>query len=102
MYDSTLESNFEESKEVQIGNYCSQLEPGSITYQENVIKFHNCQKQVWIITRGTLRIIKRVSGVIVKEVPVNKLIQIYKERLENNFNEDQLESKLRDIGDKTA
>jgi phosphoglucomutase len=73
------------------------LEFGSIKYQENVIKFHNCQKQVWVITRGTSRIIKRVSGVIVKEVSVNKLIQIYKERLENNLHEDQLENKLRDI-----
>jgi len=51
-------------------------------------------KQVWIIIKGTSRVIEQVDDIKVKEVSISDLLQIYKWRLKENFLE---EEKLRTI-----
>jgi len=99
MYDSTLETDFEKSKEVQINNYCAQLKNGKIQYQNMIIDVVQCQKQVWIITRGNPRVIKKVNEVKVKEVPIHEIINIYRERIEENLSEDKFESRLDNVSE---
>jgi hypothetical protein len=100
IYDCTLDTNFEESKAQQIENYCLQLKnntrlsfkdreiPSNITIQDK-------EKQVWIITRGSSRIIKRIDNIIVREVSVQDLINIYATRMKGNVSGDELEKMLK-------
>lgn len=98
LYDCTLDSNFEESKDTQIDNFCDQLQKGKIEYESKNIGIKQCTKNVWIITRGfKSRIIKEIDEVIVKEVPIDKLIELYRERLEKDIDEKEFEIKLQNI-----
>jgi len=97
IYDATLEGTFVRTKETQINNYCSQLKAGSLTYMNRVIDISRCIHQVWIITRGTPRILKRVDDITVKEVTVSELIKVYSDRLEKDIDEVELETALRNI-----
>jgi hypothetical protein len=94
IYDCTLEGGFEEAKAQQIENYCAQLKGGRLERGESVYEVGRHQKQVWIITRGTPRIIKRIDDITVKEVPVQELIKIYKKRMEEDVSEEELEKLL--------
>lgn len=98
IYDCTLENDFEKAKETQINNFCDQLKHETIRHELCVMDINKCHKQVWIITRGPPRMInKRVGDILVKEVSVDKIIRIYRNRLVNNIDENALENQLRDI-----
>lgn len=97
LYDCTLNSDFKEYKKQQIENFVAALNTGRIEYpgSEKTLSIHN--KQVWIITRGSSRMIKQVDDVLIREIPIEKIVRIYRNRLENNINEIELENQLRDI-----
>ena len=98
LFDATLETNFEKSKETQINNYCEQLRSGILKHGINEFKITGYDKQVWIITKSMAsRLIKNVSNISVKEVGISNLIQIYRKRLDENLNEAALEKLLREI-----
>jgi len=97
IYDCTLEGGFEEAKAQQIENYCAQLKSGRLEYGRSQYDVSRCQKQVWIITKGSPRVIRRVDDVTVKEVPVQELIKIYEKRMEEDVDEEGLEKALANI-----
>jgi hypothetical protein len=100
IYDCTLEKDFEKSKAQQIGNYVSQLKNDRISWRNNTYTISNhMKKQVWIITRGAPRVIERIDGITVKEVPVQELIEIYVERLIEDVDEEELVRKLLHIAE---
>ena len=98
IYDATLRGEFEGKKGVQIENYCSQLTSGSLGYDGGHIRVADCQKNVWVITRGKTRRITKVDSITVKEVSVADLIQIYQTRIDKNLNEDELVNALVSLG----
>jgi len=98
LFDSTLKGDFEETKDTQIDNYCSQLRGGILKHNFREFSVGQHAKQVWIITKGmNSRIIKVRSAVTVKEVGVGKLMEIYRRRLEENLNEEALEKLFQEI-----
>jgi hypothetical protein len=97
IYDCTLEKAFEPSKEQQIKNYASVLQGGKIEFGSLVKDVSHCTKQVWIITRGSVRTLKHIDEVHVKEVPISNILELYSIRLLQNLSEDELENKLRNI-----
>ncbi len=97
LYDATLESDFEKEKSEQIENYCGQMQRGRIDFDKVTEEFHSHEKQVWIITRGRNRLIREKGEVVVKEIPVSKLIEIYEARLHRFESERELEMNLRNI-----
>jgi hypothetical protein len=94
MYDCTLQDDFQTSKRDQITNYCNQLKIGKVEIKDNIIDISHCKKQVWIITRGEAKVIRKIDEVIVREVPVAKIIAFYKKRFDENLNEDELADLL--------
>lgn len=99
IYDCTLKGEFENEKKQQIKNYLNQLKQSEIKFEnKTTINIQNCTKQVWIITRGTNRIIEKVDDITIKEIPVCDIIKIFKERLlKENVDEIWLEKELREI-----
>lgn len=97
IYDATLMGDFEKSKETQIANYAGQLKASSLKYKNRTINIANCNKQVWIITRGSSRILEKVDNITIKEVPINKIIEVYSERIEKTIDEMELENKLKNL-----
>jgi len=98
LYDCTLRTNYVDLKKIQIENYCKQLDVGVIEAAPKIFEeFHHHQKQVWIITRGKSRLIEMRNDIAVKEVSVDKLIDLYEFRLRNAFGANQLENELRSI-----
>jgi hypothetical protein len=98
LYDCTLDSNFEATKETQIQNFCDQLQKGAIEYEGRRVNVRDCSKNVWIITKGSgQRLIKQIDDVFVKEVPVSELIKIYRARINHDFDEATLEQALRNL-----
>jgi len=97
IFDFTLLSNFEEDKKQQIENYCNWLKSGYVEYGKNKFSTLNTNQQVWIITRGVNRILKNFEGVSVKEITTDKLIDIYNDRLRNDYTESKLENIFANI-----
>ena len=98
IYDCTLRDGFEEHKRAQLENYCKQLETGRIEAASKVVEeFHHHQKQVWVITRGKSRMIEMRNDIPVKEINVERLIDLYEYRLRNAMGANQLENELRSI-----
>jgi len=107
IYDTTLDEDFESSKEQQIENYVKQIEGNSFKISGKKIKIpiDRCRKEVWIITRRKeSEIIGRDEDIIVKEVSIYTLFEIFLWRLieksiyiEKSY-EEALEQKLRSIG----
>lgn len=98
LYDCTLDRNFEKSKETQINNFCDQLQKGKIEYNSKSISIKLCTKNVWIITRSVQsRIIKEIDEIMVKEVSINRLIELYRERIEQDLDDKSLEKKLENV-----
>lgn len=97
IYDTTLESNFISKKKQQIHNYCSQLNSGRLEYKSIIIDTSHCSKEVWIITRGHTHEIKKVNSIVVKEVSIDSLINLYLNRLKESINEEKMENKLKNI-----
>jgi phosphopantetheine adenylyltransferase len=99
LYDCTLgDRDLEENKREQIINYCNRLQQGSIDLVGGTTEeFHNHHKQVWLVTRGNSRRMKLVNSIAVKEIAVQDLINLYQERLQAVVDDEQLESKLRNL-----
>ena len=98
VYDATLEYDFEKSKSQQIENFCSILKRGEIKYKRTSFRFSELRKQVWIITKNVSRVIQKINDIIVKEVSVYDLIELYEQRLRQNLMEDEFEARLMSIG----
>lgn len=103
IYDCTLERNFEESKKQQIENFCLQLfNKNNIDIGKVSISIKDCQKEVWIITKGKTRIITRIittmDEVTVKEVSIYTLFELYSLRFKEISSEKELEEKLIGLG----
>lgn len=94
IYDTTLKGGFQEAKETQIKNFAGMLKTGSLKYADRTIDISNCNKQVWIITRGTPRTLEKINGITVKEVPISQIIKVYTERLRKIMDETELENRL--------
>jgi hypothetical protein len=98
LYDCTLDPSFESSKEVQIQNFCDQLQKGAIEYEGKRVNVRDCSKNVWIITKGSSqRLIKQIDDVFVKEVPVFRLMKLYRDRIIKDLDETTLEQELRNL-----
>jgi hypothetical protein len=96
IYDCTLRQNYAETKKDQINNYCGQLESGFLEYDggTGTIDVRNCQKQVWIITKGSSKFIRKFDDVIVREKSIQDLVRAYRTRIAENLAEDRLVSLL--------
>ena len=99
IYDCTLRSNFMIKKEQQIRNYAAILSRGELRYEDMRFNISRRQKQIWIITRGEPRVIMRLDDVLVKEVPVQVLVDLYRRRLVNELNEGDLTKELTSIAE---
>ncbi|PQJ95961.1 hypothetical protein [Chromatium okenii] len=99
LYDCTLRSGqVDADKHEQINNYCAQLQRGVMDISENVKEeLYHHKKQVWIITKGTTRLIKTINTVEVKEINIVDIIAIYQERLLGNMNQHMLEMRLQNL-----
>jgi hypothetical protein len=104
IYDASLMKEFEDQKQQQIENYCAQLRQGSVSItpdiSELVEKHH--QKQVWVITRGKTRRLKKIGDVEVKEVAIADLQRIYFDRLRvsnDPMTEERLQTRLQELGE---
>lgn len=98
LYDCTLERNFEKSKETQIENFCDQMKKEIIEYNRKRIDIRNCNKSVWIITKdGNQRLIKQIDEIHIKEVPVEKIITLYRKRINEDIDETIFEKDLRSL-----
>lgn len=98
IYDATLDDNFEVAKDVQIKNYCAQLNSGNIAYKKIKINFSRYDKFVWVINRAMKsREINNIDGIKVKEISIYSLIDIYFKHLNENIYEADLVNILRNI-----
>jgi len=93
-YDCTLEKNFEESKKVQMENFCGQLRNDHIEYQKKKFTIRNTHKRVWIVTNGLQRLIREVDEIKIKEVPVQALINLYRKRISQTLDSEAFEREL--------
>lgn len=95
IYDCTLDDDFQIRKKRQIANFCDQLKAAEVEINiDHSIKISDCKKQVWIITRGEARVMRKIDHVTVREVPVAKIIGFYQKRFEENLSEDELADLL--------
>jgi len=99
LYDCTLRAGLVEvDKQEQINNYCAQLQRGVIDLAENIKEeFYQHKKQVWIISKGSTRLIKIVNTITVKEVHVADITALYQERLLGNMSQQLLETRLENL-----
>jgi hypothetical protein len=98
LYDCTLERDFEENKRVQMENFCGQMKKGFVEYGDKKITIEDCRKSVWIITRGgSQRLIKQIDGIKIREIPVEKIIELYRKRIREDFDETALEEELQNL-----
>jgi len=106
IYDATLDTKFEETKNQQIENYVNMLRKDYIDYHRDNLNLtkniSRCTKQVWIITKGTSRIKWLFDDIKVKEVSMSDLIKIYKWRLQQDpLREEDLVKELVSLGENT-
>jgi len=105
IYDCTLKTDLTDKKE-QINNYCRRLDDEvelSCKSKEKPFNIKNKKKQVWIITRNKTQKIKDYPGdngesILVKEISINDLIEIYIKRMKENLIEEELERILENLG----
>jgi hypothetical protein len=106
IYDCTLKTDLTD-KEEQINNYCRRLDDVvelSCKSKGKPFNIKNKKKQVWIITRNKTQKIKDYPGdngesILVKEISINDLIEIYIKRMKENLIEEELERILENLGD---
>ena len=107
IYDCTLNPNFRIDKEEQIKNYCWRLEKeeGGLSCKSKgkLFNIRNKRKQVWIITRNKTQKINEYSYesgkiILIKEISIYDLIEIYIKRIKENLFEDELERILENLG----
>ncbi|BEH09845.1 hypothetical protein GSUET_14570 [Geobacter sulfurreducens subsp. ethanolicus] len=99
LYDCTLESNFENLKNVQISNFCDQLKKDKIEVKGRKITIGQHKKAVWIITQCRIsRQIDQIDDVRIKEISVYDLIDLYVKRITSELDTEGLEEALFKIG----
>jgi len=109
IYDCTLKTDLTD-KEEQINNYCRRLDDvvelscKSKDSKDKSFNIRTKKKQVWIITRNKTQRIKEYPGdngesILVKEISINDLIEIYIKRIKENLLEEELERILENLGD---
>lgn len=98
IYDATLNADFISTKKEQINNYCSQLKAGFLEYDGGSVDVRGCEKQVWIITKGKTRTLRKIDDIAVKEISVQDLLDLNEKRIVNNLDEDQLAYELKNLG----
>ncbi|MFH8108111.1 MAG: hypothetical protein QXJ25_03750 [Candidatus Aenigmatarchaeota archaeon] len=100
MYDATLSTDIDK-KEQQIDNYVNNLMRDEIEIFKEPKKTWNIRnffKEVWIITKeGPSREEEDVSGIKVKIVSIDSLINLYIKRLQEIDREEELVEFLRKI-----
>lgn len=98
LYDATLESDFDTQKETQVDNYINQLKADKFKIADNAYTIKDTNKQVWIITRGNnVRNIRKEDNIKAKEIPYQKLIEVYHHRLANEIGTEELWDFLKDL-----
>lgn len=98
LYDCTLDTDFRNSKSEQIKNFCDRLRDGVITFDQQSQDIHNCYKSVWIITNSQNHsLIQRRDEITIVEVPIKKIIDLYRNRLNRNLDEGAFEGELRKL-----
>jgi hypothetical protein len=98
LYDCTLDSNYENSKDIQIKNFCNQLKESTIDYNHKKINIINCNKNVWIITRNReSKLIMLFDEINIKEISIEKIIEVYRKRIIENLDDRELEQELRKL-----
>ncbi|MDJ0598092.1 MAG: hypothetical protein QNJ37_04540 [Crocosphaera sp.] len=99
IYDCTLErGDIERNKSEQINNYCNRLKQGRIEISQTTTEeFYNHHKQVWIITQNQTRQIKVINSIEVKEIGIQDIMNLYRERLITTLSDQSLEIKLRNL-----
>jgi len=98
LFDMTLECDFESKKEEQIENFCSQLNRGKIEFNNrsfNILNHLNSMDNN--AGPNNSRILKNIDTIIVKEVPIAKLFEIYRKRLLDELDEVQFQKELVDL-----
>ncbi len=98
IYDATLNGDFVSAKKDQVNNYCNQFKAGYLDYDGGTVDVRECEKQVWIVTKGTTHILRRVDDITIKEVNVQDLLDLNEKRILENLHEDQLSYELRNLG----
>ncbi len=99
LYDCTLESNFENLKNVQISNFCDQLKKDKIEVKNRKITIGQHKKAVWIITQcRSSRQIDQIDDVRIKEISVYDLVDLYIRRITSELDSEGLEEALTKLG----
>lgn len=74
------------------------MKKGIIEYNRKRINISNCNKNVWIITRTrNTQLIKEIDEIDVKEVSIEKIIELYRKRIKEDIDENIFEEELRSI-----
>jgi hypothetical protein len=98
IYDATLYPEFVKKKDQQIENYVNQLKKDRLEFNGRHYTITDAVKQVWIITRGKeenqLPIMDHIK---IKEIPYQKLVDIYHKRLEKEIGVFDLVDLLKDL-----
>ena len=99
IYDCTLEQNFEKRKAAQITNYANLLNSNIIDLEDRTMNITNCEKFVWIIRKDNPDPpkMKQADDVIIKVLPIQTLINLYRKRLKHHWNERHLEKEIQDL-----
>jgi hypothetical protein len=98
IYDSTLQSHFNDTKQQQTENYVNQLKESKIRIEGQMHTISNATKQVWIITRGAeVKPLYKEDGIEVKEIPYTRLIEVYRQRLQMDIDLHKLRDILKDL-----
>jgi hypothetical protein len=100
IYDATLRSEYRPHKEKQIPKYIERFSKGKLHIGGKDYSIKNHKKQIWIITRTeqvkTLSI-DAPKGIVIKEIPCQKLIEIYHKHLDETIDEDTLSDLLKNL-----
>jgi hypothetical protein len=98
LYDCTLRDNYIQKKSDQISRFCDQLLTGSISYQNIQLNVGESLKQVWIITKKPIcNLFKEINAVKVKEITIEKIINLYRRRMNEEFSDDDFSVELASI-----
>lgn len=98
IYDATLNQNFEVEKNQQIRNYVAALNSGLISYGDLNFTTTSLEKQVWIITKGKTRRLNIIDDIIIKEVSIETLMEVFVKKLQDmTINETEFVNLLRNI-----
>lgn len=98
IYDCTLRKDLDKKSD-QIDNYIARLKKNKVNFGNREIETSACDKYVFIITTSdTSRILRHVDDIIVKEIPVKRLLELYFMRLSDfSIDEKKLEKLIQEL-----